>query len=904
MNKNLFLSLVFACSGAFAEPALMNKVPDGRLPIAQPVQQDEPEKDSVEDVFIEDTQEPIPTKQESKLGMILFQRPLTEAIWPSSKPRAHERIERLDDWGAFGQYVTLHFAVYPLKELKNLRVQVLDSSLSPEIRLVRYWNIIYPNYNSYGDSSGLKRYRRMPEFLMPVTSCNAPEKEPQRFCLTFRIRPAMKNIKSIGGVISVSHDDCEKAVKLPFRIRVLPFNLKQDPKKHYTSYYIHARHKSNSFFKQHEKDAKLLHDAQLAEFKRMLEYGFTRPPVFNLSYGKLPDGTKDAYFIDYLDELMAELKEAGFDNKHAIPLCGSSAKWLYEKYTGIKLRSFHMENIDCDKIPQALYDNIESSLLKFLNYAKAHDYPDFIYNPIDEPSVASMPYVINIYKIFKKHGLKTFQTSPPKQLVEQADELFDIYNYGAFHVPYETATSGKKMEYWCYPNDNAYQIKDPYVMCHGGRMTYGLGYWRSGFHCIIPWIWRSATDKRLANSGGNLMWPDDGTLYMTTYWECFRLGVDDMRYIYTLQDAIVRRENSTDKKVQAAVLEARQLLQNVWNRICPQPAYLRENLLEHAEIDAIRAELAMMLLKLKAFPETQDKAAPSVIIDTKGQYVWEKDDIDNPNIISMPLRGWEPIAKELSLKETENCLDVKVGIDHKSIGEMYPGATQYPMGWPRIKYKFKEAESDFTKFSHIAFDLTVSSDRDIQNDYSWPLGITFNSKNGSGTEFRFVRVLEPNIKHNIIIPLTLERLRGINAEGLKSMSHMQLFLSENTFPHGSNLHIVTENIRLIGYSVPTLVKVSVPKEVALPVNGLSIGVRIGGVPKESNETLELDLLDSKGKKRASTSAQLSGNVVCGFAGSKLAVGDYKVHARIVDKNKTVLSEMLCPMRVIKGPAAK
>ena len=898
MLKKSLLSLVSLCVGLCAEPGLMKKVPDSREPIVQPVQNEQPAEGAIEDAYIDDAPEPVPTAQESMLGMILFHRPLTDAIWPSTKPRSHERVEHLDDWGAQKQYVTLNFAVYPLKALKNLRVQVLKSSVEPEIRLVRYWNIIYPHYNSYKNNPKVKRYRRMPEFLMPVTACDAPEKEPQRFFLTFQL--PNDGAKSISGIISVSHDDCDQAVKLPFSIRVLPFELKQDPNKHYSSYYYQVRHKSNKFFNKHKDDSKLLHEVQLAEFKRMLEYGFTRPPAFNLSYGMLPDGTKDAYYIAYIDELMAELKEAGFNKDSVIPLAGSSYKWLYEKHTKHKLKSFHMENIDCDRIPQALYDNIESALVKFLNYAKAHDYPDFIYNPIDEPSVASIPYVINVYKIFKKHGLKTFQTSPPRQLVKQADELFDIYNYGAYHVSYERATSGRKIEYWCYPNDNAYQIKDPYVMCHGGRMTYGLGYWRSGFHCIIPWIWRSSTDLRLTNGGGNLMTPEDGKLYMTTYWECFRLGVDDLRYIYTLQDAITRRENSRSKKVLQAVLEANKLLQDVWNSICPQSAYLRENLLSHAELDGIRAEIALMLLKLKAFPETQDKAAPSVIVDPNGKYTWDKELPDSPNITSIPLKGWKGHAKELTMEETEDGLDIKIGIDHKGIGE----GNEYAMGWPRVRHAFKKDEADFSKFSYIAFDLTVSSDRDVQNDYSWPMTINLASKKNCRFDVRMPSVREPNVKHRVYVPISLSLMGSITPEGLKSMSHMQISISESSYPHGCNLHMKIENIRLVGFSSSTLIKLFAPKTVALPINEFSVTARMGGIPDACEDKLAFELLNSKGKVCASSKTPVANSVISGFACSELVAGDYLIAARVLDGNGKVISEMLSPVKLIDGPAAK
>lgn len=900
MKRLLWLGALACSCALMAELTVVDKVADDRPVIPLPMQNEAIPEGAVADEFVESAPPIRPTAQEQGLQMVLFSRPLTEPIWPVTNPLPFERVEALSGWGARGQYVTLNFAVYPLAELKNLRVQVLDSAVRPEVRVVRYWNTVYPNYNSYRYEK-VKRYRRMPEFLMPVTVCDAPAREPQRFCLTFRL--PQDGTAAMNGRVLVSHDGVDKAVSLPFHIDVLPFELKQDPAKHYTAYYYQVREKSNVFFTRHQEDKALVHKVQVEEFRRMLEYGFTRAPIFNMSYGTRQDGKKNTYYIPYLDDFMAEMKEAGFDNKHEIPIKGCSGGWLYEKFTGHKLSSFHMENIECDRIPQALYDEMDKALTELLDYAKANNYPAMIFNPIDEPSSASFPYVTEIFRIFKRHGLKTFLTSPPAEFKEKADDLFDIYNYGAFHVPYSEATSGRKLEYWCYPNDNAYQIKDPYVMCHGGRMTYGLGYWRSGFRCIIPWIWRSNTEKRMCNSGGNLLWPEDGRVFMTTYWECFRLGVDDLRYIYTLEDAIVRRENSVQAAVQAAVRDGRAVLQKVWNATCPQPAYLRDNLLHHLELDALRAELAQAILRLKATPETQDKTAPSVIIDVNGKY----DVVDGvasqqaAGLREVPLRKWQPCAQETTLKESEGRLDVRFAVDHKLVGEGYGGKVQYPMGWPRFRHTFGDSDRDLSPYTHLAFELTVSSNRDIQNDYSWPLSIGFKNTFGQEVEFKFASTLEPKVKHQIRIPL--EKLNSFSRKGLANLAYVQIFISESNYPHGSVLDLQVENIRLQGFSQPTLMKLEAPRRVALPVTGIPVKAVIGGMKPETECVLKAELALTDGKVMEMTEAPIAeGKALFGFSGKALSAGEAMLRVAVVGKSDgRGYSEVTLPMTLVASP---
>ena len=51
---------------------------------------------------------------------------------------------------------------------------------------------------------------------------------------------------------------------------------------------------------------------------------------------------------------------------------------------------------------------------------------------------------------------------------------------------------------------------------------------------------------------------DDGQVIPAVYWECFREGRDDARYIYTLQQAAWEREGTDDATCRRLVAEAKQ----------------------------------------------------------------------------------------------------------------------------------------------------------------------------------------------------------------------------------------------------------------------------------------------------------------------------------------------------------
>ena len=78
---------------------------------------------------------------------------------------------------------------------------------------------------------------------------------------------------------------------------------------------------------------------------------------------------------------------------------------------------------------------------------------------------------------------------------------------------------------------------------------------------------------------------DDGQVIPAVYWACFREGYDDARYLYTLQQAIVQRQDSTDPGCQAAVRRGRQVLQETWEAIRVQPKYLADG---HVALGGVR----------------------------------------------------------------------------------------------------------------------------------------------------------------------------------------------------------------------------------------------------------------------------------------------------------------------------
>ena len=216
--------------------------------------------------------------------------------------------------------------------------------------------------------------------------------------------------------------------------------------------------------------------------------------------------------------------------------------------------------------------------------------------------------------------MRTYATKNPaaRDAAAYAPYL-DIWCSQPYSVPFEQIIAQKRYEYWCYPNHNAGEIKDRLTMCKGGRMTYGFGFWRSGYTTLIPWnwCWTTARDPfdylRGRQSGCGQRMDDDGEVIPAVYWSCFREGYDDARYVYTLQQAIVQRQNSPHAACQAAVREGRRILQETWDAIRVQPRYLAEGMWPSEEFQVMRWRLAAQIEELLQYPATHDATAPSVL---------------------------------------------------------------------------------------------------------------------------------------------------------------------------------------------------------------------------------------------------------------------------------------------------
>jgi hypothetical protein len=348
---------------------------------------------------------------------------------------------------------------------------------------------------------------------------------------------------------------------------------------------------------------------------------------------------------------------------------------------------------------------------------------------VDEPRAQSAEWTAEVFAAVRRGGIRTFITNDPTSSYAhfyREKNAVDIWCSQAFALPYEKVIDDKRCEYWAYPNHNATEIKDRVIMQKGGRMTYGYGLWRSGYAALMPWAWRwfpggrhtgeqfdYLRGSRVSGSGNRL--DEKGNFIPAVYWECFREGYDDGRYLYTLQQAVAERKQSTDPRCRDAVRNARKLLDEIWQRIEPRKKYLTVDFFDDVSFRALRWRIASITMELLQFDGRSGVTAPSVPADTHVRPA-EKDDayyirkalkdgaVEYLDLARNDFAAWKRTGdKELTFSVDKNGgkgprMHIEVKIDHKHDG--LHEDNRYPIGWP---YVFRDLEDEH--YSPKGFDF-------------------------------------------------------------------------------------------------------------------------------------------------------------------------------------------------------
>ena len=200
--------------------------------------------------------------------------------------------------------------------------------------------------------------------------------------------------------------------------------------------------------------------------------------------------------------------------------------------------------------PPAFYERVTELFRAFEAERKAKGWPEFICCPIDEVDRSCKEFGAKVYAAVKAAGPPDLRDQGPDR--GRRRRLRSLPGYLVLPALFRARTSASSLRIGTSigvtRTITRARSRTAGTMCKGGRMTYGFGFWRSGYTTLIPWhwCWPSEPDPfdylRGRFSGCGQRVDDDGEVIPAVYWACFREGYDDARYLYTLQQAIVERE--------------------------------------------------------------------------------------------------------------------------------------------------------------------------------------------------------------------------------------------------------------------------------------------------------------------------------------------------------------------------
>jgi len=544
-----------------------------------------------------------PRPEEEARGFVLWNRHWQECVYPRDRPREDELDPVLCLFAAPGEYEPATFVVRPLRPLTGARVEVGDvgpvRGADTDIRKVRYM-AARPNWADRG------RWRIVPDVLERFRGGALPAEENARFWLTFRIPDDAPPGLYEGRIRFV----CDRgAAEVPVRLRVLPFRLREDPSRRYAIYYHHPFDLAAAAPDAHSADY-WRRKAEL-EHADMAAHGIRNVVLSVRSGAAGPDGR---FAIDWVG-LEAKMDLWGRHGFVGPVVMGVDCDAIYRKHMN-ESYGVHLRNVR--RPPPAFAEELAALVRQIEAGRRARGWPEFLYYPVDEPSTdpAAVEFMSVVLAAVRSAEARTYVTADPTlpgfAPLRPWVDVWCSQPFALDEVAVRAEWAERAVEHWCYPNHIAGE--NDHTPVGGARMTFGFGFWRSGYRALIPWIYQGVR----GNPWNYLDHPSmdflvrsepDGTPIPVALWEAYREGWDDVRYIATLEWTIREARRWDAPRIRDAAAAAERELAAVRDAIRAQPKYIRDDLWGGEEFDVRRWQIARRILALRSAMDEVARAA-------------------------------------------------------------------------------------------------------------------------------------------------------------------------------------------------------------------------------------------------------------------------------------------------------
>ena len=511
---------------------------------------------------------PEPMGAEAELGYLVYSRPYTVPMTHRSVPRREEVITELCAFGTPGEYVPLVFSLYAWQDVNDLRATVSDLSgpdeavLPAEAVEVRYvqphtfWQERWIAYGFKSLENLLRRFGRM----------NLVAGRSQRFWLTAKLGdeqpPGMYT-----GTVTLASEAGQTVLDL--ELEVLPFKLADVED---IGYFIYAN------------GAMTVRGAEFARkvAKDMRAHGMTT--ATNYIYSQVGERQNQHRLV--VDEPVGYTPETGYavDPK-------ANNGLTYAQLTDILVEEGFARKvplIDMYAAGMSPGNWYKASVVADLDKAyKERGWPEVLYYLVDEPenSAKLVRQTQRRQAELKTHGLDLKYTTAlvgrnnHRDLTDAVAPIYDVWILNELSPAVMVKGLAMGKELWSYGCSYSWTYGTADLQHYFGRYLWasrlrGASLWaynagrgpRNRFFSHVAW---NAFDPLLHHLDFTYAWNLEDEIIPTAKWEAIREGIDDHRYLRTLERMAQAAATAPQDDLRAAGQAGSDLLAEIRGAVPP-----------------------------------------------------------------------------------------------------------------------------------------------------------------------------------------------------------------------------------------------------------------------------------------------------------------------------------------------
>ncbi len=516
----------------------------------------EPELPNWHEVKSEPTNPPLEwSAAEREKGYVVSPVDYTEPIGPTFVPARTAVGKPLTAFATPGEFEPATFCISSQKDLGHVALERSDfvaekgkqtvARENVKVGTVRCWPQRVSGWGGKGE------YHIVPEIIeAPVgRAAQVAAGQVKQWWLTVHI-PADAAPGRYRMSLTVRPEKAEPSV-LEWRLLVLPFQLIRPANRHWGTWLesfppVGGLRGPERRGRNTPAEMERLVRADLADYR---DHGFDLA-IFNYYFGvkENPDGSF-TYDISGLARDLDYWKTLGADTPVAIGM----------EYTCRNLE-YGLAEPGQEHVPGTFSPKARRAIVGLVKHiheeAQRRGWPKLYFYPIDEPgnnkTANRMLFAENVLGfVHEVPGCQTATTLTASDL-QRLGDLVDvrIYAYGHYNRNKVTREAQQGHPFWYYDNGMFYGHS-----AVGSRVMTGFEFLRSGAEVATAWGF-DATQANPYNDfdGGhkdwNVIFPGADGPIPTIYWELCREGVDDCRYVATLQQQM--RQAKQQGKIEAA----------------------------------------------------------------------------------------------------------------------------------------------------------------------------------------------------------------------------------------------------------------------------------------------------------------------------------------------------------------